>query len=264
MKTLDSTKLKIIACALMFCDHVHQMFYHAGAPVWLTWLGRLVFPLFLFTSAEAFHYTRNRGGYILRLGIASVAMSVGFSILSSALPNPNVVLMNNAFATFFVAALYMLFADRLISGIKDGDAWKIASSALMCFIPIVSAVPLLFLNQLTEAAVSAGLPASLPARAALAIPSVLTVEGGYTMILIGLAFYLLRERRWAQVAVLAAFSIAQFIMDRGASPQWMMVFAAIPILMYNGRKGRGMKTFFYVFYPAHIAGLYALSTLLIK
>lgn len=51
---LDATTLKLVAVALMFLDHIHQMFVHVGAPVWLTMLGRPVFPIFLFVSAESF------------------------------------------------------------------------------------------------------------------------------------------------------------------------------------------------------------------
>jgi len=38
--------------------------------------------------------------------------------------------------------------------------------------------------------------------------------------------------------------------------QWMMVFAILPILMYNGKlglKNKFTKWMFYIFYPAHLA-----------
>lgn len=36
------------------------------------------------------------------------------------------------------------------------------------------------------------------------------------------------------------------------SYQWMMITAAIPIMMYNGQRGRSMKWFFYIFYVTHL------------
>ncbi|MFQ9564372.1 MAG: TraX family protein, partial [Faecalibacillus intestinalis] len=48
------------------------------------------------------------------------------------------------------------------------------------------------------------------------------------------------------------------------NPQWMMIFSLIFILMYNDEKGRGLKWFFYIFYPLHIAVLYIISNLLIS
>ena len=54
-QVLDATSLKLLACLLMFCDHVHEMFAAQGAPLWLTMLGRPVFPIFLFAAAESFH-----------------------------------------------------------------------------------------------------------------------------------------------------------------------------------------------------------------
>lgn len=52
-KILNATTLKLLAVLLMFLDHIHQMFVHVGAPLWLTMAGRLAFPIFLFVIIPA-------------------------------------------------------------------------------------------------------------------------------------------------------------------------------------------------------------------
>ena len=41
--------------------------------------------------------------------------------------------------------------------------------------------------------------------------------------------------------------------------QWMMVFARPLMLLYNRRRGPGVKWFFYAFYPAHIVALHGIG-----
>jgi len=115
---LDATAIKLIAALLMVFDHIHQMYAWKGAPIWLNILGRPVFPMFLFIAAESFHYTRNRKNYLKRLLFASWGMTFMTTALSIFVPNSNIVLMNNAFSTFFVAGLYMQFWDWFVEGIK--------------------------------------------------------------------------------------------------------------------------------------------------
>ncbi|MCH9275095.1 conjugal transfer protein TraX [Bifidobacterium amazonense] len=43
------------------------------------------------------------------------------------------------------------------------------------------------------------------------------------------------------------------------SYQWMQIAALPFILLYNGKRGRSMKWFFYAFYPVHLLLLNAVS-----
>lgn len=256
---LSTTAIKCIAVVVMFLDHIHQMFVAAGAPVWLNMVGRLAFPLFLFAAAEGFHYTHSKKKYLQRLLIASLFMTVFTSALEIILPNENVVLMNNAFSTFFVAGLYMLFWDWFVQGIRTKSRKQVIKAILCCFIPILTALPLLLMGLL---AVNTDVPTTVIrvlAFVSLLIPNVFTAEGSIAFVLLGLLFYIFREHRFMQIIFLFALSAAIYI--AGDNIQWMMCFAAIPMLLYNGARGRGMKKFFYIFYPAHIGLLYIISTL---
>lgn len=59
-KVSNATNLKFLAIFLMFLDHIHEMFGAFGAPMWLTMLGRIVFPLFMFLVADSFYYTHKK------------------------------------------------------------------------------------------------------------------------------------------------------------------------------------------------------------
>ncbi|GHV79522.1 membrane protein [Spirochaetia bacterium] len=255
---MNVTTIKIIAIVLMVFDHIHEMFAPLGAPLWLTWLGRPVFALFLFAAADSWHYTKNRKKYLLRLLGGSWTVTILSGIVGWILPNENIVLMNNAFTTFFVTALYMLSYDVLVDGLRNRKAGKIIGAIALFLAPIVIAMPFLramnidYSSQIVQRIVF-----TLP----LLLPNIIFIEGGVGMVLMGLLFYIFRKWHWAQIAALAALSVLAFVISKGGSVQWMMIFAALPMALYNGEKGRGMKYFFYIFYPAHIYILYSIATL---
>ncbi len=260
-KALNATALKLIAAVLMLPDHIHQMFAQAGAPLWLTMAGRLVFPIFLFTAAESFAHTRSKRKYLQRLLLASWGMTLFTFLLQSVLPNDSVVLMNNAFSTFFIAALYMLFWDMLVDGIRSRRPLQVGKALLCCTLPVLGTVPLLLVGAL-----SANQSIPFPVIRALLmlamlIPNLLTIEGGIAMAALGVGFYIFRKHRAVQITLLLLLSAVVYL--TGDRVQWMMCFAAVPIALYNGERGRGMKSFFYVFYPLHIGVLYVISTLLL-
>lgn len=260
-KLLNATTIKLIAVVFMFMDHIHQMFVTADVPIWLTMVGRLVFPMFLFTAAESFYYTHNKRKYLQRLLFASWGMTVFTFSLGQIIPNENVVLMNNAFSTFFVAGLYMMFWDWFLAGIKAKKATQIMKSILCCFIPILCALPMLLVGMLSA---NENIPAfviRILATVSLLVPNILTVEGGFALVLLGVLFYIFRNNRIMQISVLLILSVLVYI--TGDKIQCIMGLAAIPIVMYNGKRGYGMKNFFYIFYPAHIGILYIISALII-
>ncbi len=257
-KIFSATTIKLIAVVFMFMDHIHQMFVTAGAPIWLTMFGRLVFPMFLFTAAESFHYTSDKRKYLRRLLFASLGMTVFTYFLGWIIPNENVILMNNAFSTFFVAGLYMMFWDRFLEGIKAGKATQIIKSVLCCFIPILCAAPMLLAAMLSA---NENIPASVIrvlAAVSLLVPNILTVEGGFSLVLLGVLFYIFRENRIIQILVLLGLSVLVYM--TGDKIQCLMGLAAISMSMYNGKRGSGRKNFFYLFYPAHIGVLYIISS----
>lgn len=260
-KIFNATTLKLLAVILMFIDHIHQMFVHIGAPMWLTMAGRLVFPIFLFTASESFHYTHSKKKYLNRLLLTSWGMTIFTFLLQIIIPNENVILMNNAFSTFFVAGLYMLFWDYLIDGIQKRSPRQIVKSIFCCFIPILCALPIYLVAVLSfNESVPAGLIRFL-AAISLLFPNILTVEGGFAFVMLGVAFYIFSNHRILQVAILLILSGITYVVDGGF--QWIMCFASLPIALYNGEPGHGMKNFFYIFYPVHIVLLYIVSAFLI-
>lgn len=192
---LNATALKLLAVFCMFLDHIHQMFAHRGAPIWLTMAGRLVFPIFLFAAAESFHYTHSKKEYLQRLLFASWGMTIYTFILQKIIPSSDVVLMNNAFSTLFVAGLYMLFWDYFTEGICAKSWGKILKAVLCSFIPLVCALPIYLVALLSF---NQEIPASvirILATISLLIPNILTVEGGFAMVALGVAFYIFRKYR---------------------------------------------------------------------
>lgn len=79
-------------------------------------LGRPVLPIFFFLCSEGFHYTHSRTKYLLRLGIASVLMSVANMTIMLIFNMDDVVLTNNAFCTIFTAAVAICGIEKLKKG----------------------------------------------------------------------------------------------------------------------------------------------------
>ena len=259
-KICNATNLKYLAIVLMFLDHIHQMFEGMGAPLWLTMLGRLVFPIFLFLAADSFHYTHDRMAFLRRLLYMSWFMTIGNTIISSVFHNGNLGLMNNAFSTFFITGIFICSWDLLAKGLRDKSYKELIQGIGVFLLPILSSIPVVILSGIFETPHANPIVVQIVAFTLSLVPSIIMVEGGFVMVILGLLFYIFRTNRIAQIIVLAVISVIAHLFDP-TGVQWMMVFAAIPMYFYNGKRGSGNKNFFYIFYPAHIYLLWILASL---
>ncbi|MDR3122230.1 MAG: conjugal transfer protein TraX, partial [Treponema sp.] len=207
----------------------------------------------LFLCAEGYYHTRSKTIYLLRFLGAFILMNLGNEILTKSFTVEDVALINNIFGTLCVSAFYMLMVDLLWKGIQERKTPRIILALGGMLLPLLVGFALMRLIF------SANQPSAVAAALFSLIPTPVTVEGGIFQVGVGVAFYLLRTRRRIRALVPAAAGLLVALISRGESSQWLMVFAALPILLYNGRRGWGGKYFFYAFYPAHIYLLYLIA-----
>lgn len=220
--------LKMFALFCMVIDHIGA--FIPGMPFWMRYIGRLSAPVFFFLMVEAFFHTRNVGKYFLRLFGCGVLMQLGNEGMKYLFHNgPEIT--NNIFLGLAGCLLVIIFVDSFIKGKHR-------------FVSFLCVVASMLFTLLTEA--------------------------GLIGIACSLAFYCFHGHRGRLtlgylIACLVSSAILPLMPAEyywQVNPQWMMMFAIIPILFYNGKRGKDStvtRWFFYLFYPLHIWLLYAIG-----
>lgn len=266
---LSETGLKWIALAAMVLDHIHYFFGFTGwIPAWFSMVGRLGAPLFLFCLVEGFTHTRSRKKYFAKVYLISALMGglLFFMAFGGILVRPDGFYPTNGMMTTFVILMVMfqgidwLGQRRIVRGLAAlllPLAWPILANCLSMAVPALMN-PLGFLCY------------------SLVPMWGITGDSSWPVLAMGLVLYLFRRRRKVQAAAFALFYVLYGVVYMGFMASCMMpgfvwtqlftdyyeiygILAAPLMLCYNGQRGGGHKTLFYVFYPAHIALLYALS-----
>ncbi|OZV10947.1 conjugal transfer protein TraX [Tissierella sp. P1] len=218
--------LKIIMAILMVFDHVASVI--GNAPIWFTWLGKLVAPIFFYLVVEGFFHTSNRKRYALRLYLWSITMFAGSALLSILVPSAPYI-KNNIFLSLAHGVTMLIGIDY----IKTSKDYK----------------------------------KGLPLAIIFGILGLIT-EASILGVLMFLIFYFCRDKKTllSTVYVLVfTLLIVPISLNTGEGtvyeklllydPQILMIFAVPFILLYNGERGpnnKFTKYFFYVFYPLHL------------
>lgn len=249
---MSTFTLKCLALALMVIDHIGLYFEDLPGAVVLRLLGRISYPLFLFCMVWGYHYTRSRKKFLLRLYLMSVAMTLFRCWIDATFNAEQMYGNHDIFISLFWVGV-LISAIELIQTDRNRGIWLLGIiflSQLAYYFVVPGLFPIL---RMVSGDIQSGLT-----------PNLALNEYGFAFVALGVAMYFVKERRELLMAVYVIFCIYQFseemlLSDFGFPLQWFMVLALPFMLRYNGEKGRGMKWFFYFFYPAHTFLLFYLA-----
>ncbi|MBQ7566996.1 MAG: conjugal transfer protein TraX [Oscillospiraceae bacterium] len=225
-KTLNGNAIKLIAIVAMTVDHLTWVFFPGLQTAWyvlaLHIVGRLTAPIMWFFLAEGCAYTRDIKKYIGRL--------FAFAVISH-------------FAYNFAFGIPLLpFRTGVFN--QTGVMWSLAWAAVLIALCRREDIP------------------KWGKILAIAAVCVITFPSDWSSIAVMCPFFLYSHRGsfkrqavdiivWTFVYALAYF----LFLDRVYGVLQMFTFLSIPVLwLYNGERGKwkGMKWFFYLYYPAHL------------
>ena len=224
---MDRFQLKMFAIVLMVLDHLYA--YLQGMPVGFAMAGRIVAPIFFFLLVDGFYHTRSRINYAARLLLWAVIMEIGSLVLQTILKAPQ-PLYNNIFWSLAFALLLLMLLDSL----KNGQRFTAKISGVLA---------LIIISIFTEASI-------------LGVVMTLVFYYGYRRRMLMVLAYIASSIGFHLTMVSSGYTTIAYEF------QWMMVFAAPFLLLYNRMPGPASawaKQFFYAFYPLHLWLLYVYS-----
>ena len=276
--------LKILALTAMIIDHM-GFFLRANSLVsfdlynLMRSIGRIAFPIYCFLLVNGFDKSSNRRRYLSRLLLFAALSQIPYTLLfdygssfSLAQPVLSLGLAENGILCIAVA-LCALVAYALLLGMDSG--FICLALFFLCGTLRLSllGVELLGAELNVFYTLSFGLAAMmvleglvyddvplhrlLPAALILVVSILLfqpAADYAWKGLALIVALWLCRRSRPAQAAVLALWC---WWMYWGGAPGrfWFSLLSLLPVLLYNGKKGPGLKLGFYAAYPLHLLAL---------
>ena len=82
--SLTAAHLRVLALFLMLLDHLWATVVPGNN--WMTYVGRMAFPIFAFQAAEGYHHTHDFKGYCKRLAIFALVSEIPFNLMIMSSP----------------------------------------------------------------------------------------------------------------------------------------------------------------------------------
>lgn len=225
-KTLNANRLKVIAMAAMTADHVTSVLFPDYPTAWwiimLHIIGRLAAPVFWFFVAEGYHYTHDWKRYAGRLLLFAV---IGHFAYNFAFGIPFIPFKTSIFnQTSVIWSLFWGLIALVINDSAQLKQWQ--KTGLVIGISVIA-----FCSDWSCIAV-------------LAILEIGRNRGDFKKQMTGMMTWVFFYAAVYAVFINPVYGVLQ-----------MFVALVIPLLRrYNGERGRwkGMRWFFYAYYPLHL------------
>lgn len=222
-KIFSNFDLKILAIITMTIDHIGAIIYPNIDAFRI--IGRISFPIFCFLLVEGFKHTHNRFRYFIRLLLFAIITQ---PIYDYAFNNHELNILFT-FSLSFLLLSSLEFIKKIINKYNKGIENYLYKTISYLLIYIIFLILSIILNVDYQA---------------LGISLVLIIYLSPN-ILLSLLLYLI-------IAITLDVNNIQLY----------SLIAFIFIYFYNGKKGKNIKYFFYLYYPLHLLLLKGLSILL--
>lgn len=222
---LTSNQLKLIALVTMTIDHVGMLLLPQY--IILRIIGRLAFPIFAYMIAEGCRYTSHRARYL--------GMVFGVGVLCQLV---YLIALRSLYMCILITFSLSICLIYCIGWARERGGWR----WILCAGAFLAAY---FLCEM--------LPIALRATD-------YCIDYRITGVLLPVLIFL-ADSRWGKLGA-AALGLTLVSLQLGGV-QWFGL-AALPLLaLYGGQRGKAkLKYLFYIYYPLHLAAIWAVGLLL--
>ena len=216
--------------ALKLIAMISMVFDHVGdnffpEMTWMRIIGRIAMPVFAFCISEGYIHTHDRKKYLLRMGVFALISELPFDLVTAGRLEYT---HQNIMYTFFLSIAALMIFEKLTSGKRKTAGYIFGTAVVMIFCGIA-----------------------------------LLTGADYNLYAVGLVFlfYVFASKAlWLRTGAAAVWHL---LMRNVGIYIWGLL-GFIPVMFYNGKKGKGLKWLFYVFYPGHLLVIWAVKTYLLK
>lgn len=279
---MSTTVLKLFALITMLIDHIGL--FIPNTPEWLRYIGRLSAPIFLFCAVIGYSNTSNKKRYLFRIYVFSVFMGIIDAII---LQNINYI------RTIFITLLILFLIDCFQNQNKYAKKylcifllWQVVVNIL--YITCITNMPDKFTVIILPLFVISCYMNYGILFVALGVCMYLFLHSHkkFSISYILITFIILifqntnllyrignkitriaitnKNNLLMQLKEIFEFFCSAFLdieirflkNDLWYTTQWLMIFSLPLLLLYNGKKGKGLKYLFYIMYPFNIIVFY--------